>query len=783
MFLDNQKNLWLCTDNGISSVYLFSPFSAFDQSYGFDNEATSFSSILFQNKLFIATASGIYFKEWKNFEDKFNNTKFTKLNNTRGNIKSYYFEIVQNKLIAVSSSGIFEIINNTTKYFIEYRSVKAFRIPKKDPNIIIGLGDVIFIFKKENNEWKFSHDIQNIKGNSIEEDENGYFWISNPTSGLYKIKFDKSYNIKKSEVFDTIKGLKGLPNEEIKLFKIDNKLLFTCNLGIFNYDSIKNIFYEDEFWKEFKQKNSTIVSVYKDKNENIWYKQQYIKNDQTFFELCMLKKTETGFTKIRTPFLPFKNKIYFFEQISDSIYLIGGPTGFIHYDISQNYTIDSAFPCFIRSVKILNADSTIFNGTFRQNNNSLNFKQLENQVLTLPYKYANLRISFAGAFYQFPDKILYSYYLEGNDSKWSEWTSENYKEYSNLKPGEFTFYVKAKNIYEVESLPASYKFIIKPPFYLTFLAFVIYFFVAIFLVWFIVRIYTRRLRIQKEHLEELVKQRTVEIESQKEEIESQRDKLASQNEEIQKINEDITSSIEYAKRIQTAMLPLESTIKHHFPDYFILFKPRDIVSGDFYWFSHKNNKSFIAAVDCTGHGVPGAFMSMIGAEILTTIVNNKEIFDPSEILSLLNKYIIKALKQDTTANQDGMDMALLVIDESEKTVIYSGAKNPLFYINNEEFFKIKGSKQAIGGFQYDQFEQHTIQYESPAYFYIFSDGYADQFGGEDNSKFMVKRFRDLLFENRTKEMKEQKNILDSAIVDWKKNTRQTDDILVIGIKL
>jgi len=497
----------------------------------------------------------------------------------------------------------------------------------------------------------------------------------------------------------------------------------------------------------------------------------------------MLKKTQDGYKKIRTPFLPIKNKIHSFEQLTDNSYIIGSSTGFIHYDLTHQYIIDSTFPCFIRSVKIINADSIIFNGTFTQNDNSINFEQLDNQILTLPYKYANLRISFSGAFYQFPDKIFYSYYLEGNDTKWSEWTTENYKEYSNLKPGEYNFIVKAKNIYEIESSIASYKFIIKPPFYLTFLAFIIYFFVASFLVWLIVRIYTRRLRKQKEHLEELVKQRTVEIESQKEEIERQRDKLASQNEEIQKINEDITSSIEYAKRIQTAMLPLESTIKNHLTDYFIFFKPRDIVSGDFYWFSNKNNKSFIAAVDCTGHGVPGAFMSMIGAEILTNIVNNQEISDASKILALLNKYIIKALKQDTTSNQDGMDMALLVIDESEKTVEYCGAKNPLFYINKNEFFKLKASKQAIGGFQYDEFERHIIKYESPAYFYIFSDGYADQFGGHDNSKFMVKRFRDMLFENCNKEMNEQKNILEKTILNWMAKNRQTDDILVIGIKL
>ncbi|MBN2892577.1 MAG: SpoIIE family protein phosphatase [Bacteroidales bacterium] len=794
--LDNQENLWLCTDNGISTVYLFSPFTTYNQFNGFENESTSFSSKLFNNILYIATTSGVYYKKWTDYENKIKKADFTQIKNPSGNIKTEFLDIVDNKLIAASANGLFDIENFTAIYFLAegtdraVRGVKIFRVPKEDSNTIIGLSQAIFIYKKNNGKWTLSHDIQqiyeqDIYGEYLEQDENGYFWISNKNQGVYKIKFDQYFNqITEATVFDTIHGLNGLPSQENnKIFKIDNNLYFSTKEGLYKYNPSNNNFSPYDELNDVIGTNVSVRFINKDSHGNIWYKEETTNNDEMNWELCYLKNTDSGFVKIREPFLPFKNKIFFFDQLSENTYLIGGPNGFVHYDetIENNYAIE--FPAFIRSVKILNSDSIIFNGAFITKDSLVGSEQLLSQIPILEYKNGNLRFTFSGTYLQSPDKIEYKYFLEGNDQKWSEWTSENYKDYSNLKPGEYKFQVKARNQYLIESTIASYEFVIKPPWYLTILAFIGYFVLAGLLIWLIVFWYTRRLRLQKEYLEEQVKLRTQEIEQQKEEIESQRDQLAEQNEEIQKINKDITSSIEYAKRIQTAMLPLNSTIQKHLKEHFILFKPRDIVSGDFYWFSKREDKAFIAAVDCTGHGVPGAFMSMIGAEILTTIVSNKGVSDASEILELLNKYVRTALKQDTTENQDGMDMALCVIDEENKTVEFSGAKNPLFYISNEEITKIKGSRQSIGGFQFGEFERHTIKYSSPTWFYIFSDGYADQFGGDDHSKFMIKRFKDLLLEIYQKPMEEQKEILDKAVTNWMETTRQTDDILVIGFKL
>ncbi|MEA3450601.1 MAG: SpoIIE family protein phosphatase, partial [Bacteroidota bacterium] len=793
-FIDNQDNIWFCTDYGIASVYLFSPFSFFGSSYGFDNESTCFDAILFQDKLFTATASGIFLKNWHKTENKLNPKSFVRVNNA--NIKTQNLDTIQSNLFAATSSNFSKIIpitNDSTslKYqaeqILKKRAIKAFTMTNTNSNTVVGISRAIFIFKKINNKWKYIKDFQNFSGTHIVQDNKNYFWISDPLSGIYKIKFDSDYeNILDSTIFSaTDNTLSGLPNEKkIRIFKLNNDVIFTTKKGIFKFNHNTNKFFLDTLLNNIIGKKN-IIFIYKDNKDNIWLKEQIDENNTSTWKLRELLKTDTGYTLISKPFLFLKNNIFSFSQISDYEYIIGSSIGFIHYDNSIPLPEEKQFPAFIRSVKIFGTDSIIFAGTFVDKDSVILYQQSPSSIPELKYKYGNLRFTFSGSFYQSPNKIQYTFFLEGNDEKWSDWTDENYIDYSNLKPGSYTFWVKAKNEFDTISTISKYSFVIKPPWYFTILAIIMYFIFGALLIWLIVYLYTRRLRMQKINLENLVKQRTHEIEQQKHEIETQRDQLSDKNEEIQKINKDITSSIEYAKRIQTAMLPLKENINEHLKDYFILFKPRDIVSGDFYWFTHKNDKTYISAVDCTGHGVPGAFMSMIGAEMLTTIVNNKEIEDPAEILEHQNKYVRKALKQDATENQDGMDMALCVIDKKNKVLEFSGAKNPLFIIKDGELTKIRGNKQSIGGYQFDSFIKHTINYKSPTWFYIFSDGYADQFGGptEKAEKFMIKKFKAILLDIYQKPMNEQKEILDKEIKEWMKNARQTDDIIVIGFKL
>ena len=324
------------------------------------------------------------------------------------------------------------------------------------------------------------------------------------------------------------------------------------------------------------------------------------------------------------------------------------------------------------------------------------------------------------------------------------------------------------------------------------------------------------------------------LENQKNSLNQKSSALEKANVEITRKNKDIIASMNYAQRIQKAMLPLENNIRKVFPEHFILFKPRDIVSGDFYWFtkveSHATrkvysqqtqsvappsagdygneedisptvspevDKAIIAAVDCTGHGVPGAFMSLIGNELLNEIIIIRGITRPSQILEELQQGVRTVLQQKDTKNQDGMDIAICTIDIIPENfpnsnyvpkLQFAGAGNPLIYVQNNQLHRIKGNRISVGGYRNfniipDHFDNHVVAIDQPTMFYIFSDGFQDQFGGEGIKKFMVKRFRQTLFDIHHLPIEEQKQQLESILTDWQGHHDQVDDILVLGVKL
>lgn len=309
-----------------------------------------------------------------------------------------------------------------------------------------------------------------------------------------------------------------------------------------------------------------------------------------------------------------------------------------------------------------------------------------------------------------------------------------------------------------------------------------------------------RNNIQKQKINLLLERKRKEIELKNKKLEEQTKKIELQNEsinrknetleatfkEIERKNKDITASINYAKRIQESMLPRAAKITEALPEHFILFKPRDIVSGDFYWFARHNNKIILAAVDCTGHGVPGAIMSMLGDSYLNQIINNQSITEPDYILTELHKSIGIALNQEETNNQDGMDIALCVIDREQKIMEFAGASRSLMIIQDGIYEDVHSSKLPIGGFQKDRpriFTKHTFDISKSTWFYIFSDGFQDQFGGPKGRKFAKSRLFKSIYENYQKPLSEQKEILNRTLMDWMGKNRQMDDIMVIGVKL
>jgi serine phosphatase RsbU (regulator of sigma subunit) len=262
--------------------------------------------------------------------------------------------------------------------------------------------------------------------------------------------------------------------------------------------------------------------------------------------------------------------------------------------------------------------------------------------------------------------------------------------------------------------------------------------------------------------------------------------IARQKIELELRDKSITDSLTYAQRIQEARLPSEIYFRNHFERSFIFFKPKDIVSGDFYWIGEKGKKVFVVAADCTGHGVPGALMSMIGLEIIEKTINEDNIEIPSKILEVLNKGLEKTFSREKnigTIIRDGMDIGLCIIDKERKKMEYAGAFFPLYLIRNNSLIEIKGDKIIIGmnpeGLIYTD---HVIDMMEDDIFYIFSDGYVDQFGGSENKKFMYRRFRHLLLTIHRFSVTDQKSILEENIKTWMGKNVQVDDIMVIGFK-
>lgn len=290
----------------------------------------------------------------------------------------------------------------------------------------------------------------------------------------------------------------------------------------------------------------------------------------------------------------------------------------------------------------------------------------------------------------------------------------------------------------------------------------------------------------------------IKLAQQNEEIIKQGNELNEAMKKIEHQNQSITQSINYAKGIQQALLRKREALNNYIQDAFIFFNPRDIVSGDFYWFNevctnpektledaNPDEKRFIVtAVDCTGHGVPGAFMSMIGFNLLNEITNNGT-YHANEILEKLHLGVQDTLKQKETMNQDGMDMALCVIDKTANTLEFAGAKNPVVYIQGDELFVIKGDPDGIGGKDDDiKFTSHIVNLDQPTWFYIFSDGYVDQFGGELGRKFMISNFKKFLLQIHNEPAEKQCELLKQNLLDWRGTKyNQLDDIMVIGFKL
>jgi len=411
-----------------------------------------------------------------------------------------------------------------------------------------------------------------------------------------------------------------------------------------------------------------------------------------------------------------------------------------------------------------------------------------------PYSKNSLVFNFTGIHTTIPSRNTFSWYLEGFDKTWSLPANKRSVPYMRLPNGHYVFRVKTYNLDGVEvEEEANFAFSVKPPFWKTIWFILLELIIAVSLIYGTFKYRERKLIKEKKILENKVKLRTREIEDQKVEIEAQRDEISEQKNYVEEQrdqiilqNNEITSSIQYARRIQQAVLPGKLTLENTLPEHFILFKPRDIVSGDFYWVEKKEEQIVVCAADCTGHGVPGAFMSMLGLTFLNEIVNHEGILKSSEILNHLRRNIIRSMshKNEAEMARDGMDVALVVIDRQLGMLEFSGAYNPMILVRNGELIEYKGDKMPVGMHigEEKSFTSQRVQLEHGDMIYLYSDGFPDQFGGEKGGKYKARPFKNFLARISSEPVKKQISLLEAELKSWMGTEDQVDDILVTGIR-
>jgi len=790
LYSDNNQQLWSCMNNGVSLVQTNLPFQYFTKKNGLKGMIMCID--FFNHRLYVGTSQYLCVqKPDGNFET---------IPGTEG--QNWQLYKANGTLLLANINGLFEIKEKQAILIKSQDFLNLCPLNTKPDNLLTGSLSGLSLLEYIQKKWRIKNTIKGFTKSAykIVQDKEGTIWVYTLPE-LYKLKLNETMDSAISVIQCTTK--QGLPtNYAVPYLLNSGEVVFGTLKGIFLYRSATNAF---EQHPDFKMLSNKLEPIQQQKNGNIWF-QEAIENGIS--EKGILKYSNGSYQLFKQPFYKFNDYLidgfYNFYLASDSTVFIGTIKGLLLYNTTQKTIYDQPYHTLIR--KVFAKERLLFGGTTANTNE---FENIEGPEIS--YRQNDLLFHYAATFYEDSEKNLYSYRLVGSDTAWSAWVSEVKKEYTNLSEGKYTFEVKSKNQYQHIGSTASYSFRILPPWQRTWWAYTLYLIVLIVLILFIVKIYTRRLVAQKEHLEHIVKERTAEVVQQKEEItqtlevvNKQKGEISAQRDEIiqtleivnqqksviEKSHKHITDSINYAKHIQSAVLPNQEIVNMLLPEHFILFKPRDIVSGDFYFIKQIKQYILVAAVDCTGHGVPGAFMSMLGVALLNEIVRNSEIDNASKVLNELRNQIKSSLQQtgQTGEQQDGMDIAFCSINTETLKMSFAGAHSPCWIfraINNENtLIELSADHMPVGVYiKEKEFSEQTFQLQKGDVFYIFSDGYNSQFGGDKNNKYKAKRMKDFLQTICYKPMAEQNELLENDFNMWKGNNEQTDDVLVIGVKI
>jgi len=639
-----------------------------------------------------------------------------------------------NFLLVAGNNGLYAVNGKESENILKNRYIVDIYVSDCCTEAYCCTNNGIYKIFRQNNKWKINHFAQTTNAliNSIAYDKNKK-WVVSYENMLFRGKF----NNKKIDILQEIE----LPEKPGQTFIVkninDSIMVFTSNkLYHFTDDGKLNVI------KEFADDNYIIH------NQNIF---TWLYNNAQWSLCC-----KTEFNKNAQ----FLNRLSLFKDIR-----------YIDLDYDNNLWIIDDQNHLFKINKQTQSNQINFKITLMDLQSNLQSIIIDNNI-SLKSRQNNITTKFSAPFYILQNGVTYSYLIQGLNPSWSEWTPMSEINLGYIPPGDYTLFIKAKNTLGQIAEGKSIQISVPKPFTQTPLFYILLVIVFTLIAFVIFKIRLQKLKKDKQILEQKVKERTATIEDQKSKLEKQHD--------------EITQSIRYAKRIQTAMLPHNEIIDAMLPHHFILFNPRDIVSGDFYFFKPLGDKIVFVAADCTGHGVPGGFMSMLGISFLSEITSQLPAPTAGEIIDHLREKIKLTLGQTDieSTQKDGMDLAICVIDTNKKQVQYAGAFNSLFLIRNGELEIIKADRQPVSVyFKEASFTNHIIDVQPNDKFYMFSDGFADQIGGPRNRKFMTKNFKTLLLENYKLPMNEQKEILQKSLNDWRGDSMQVDDILVVGFQL
>lgn len=639
----------------------------------------------------------------------------------------------KNGILAAANTGLFIINNHKAVRLADSHYINFISWLPVDEKYWIAAGNGYFSVKYQKDKW-LSESIDpgfTDPVYSVITDNNNSLWLGVDNTALRVDLRQGPDSVRYIPV--SIKN--DFPQRYILDLIKDSIYLYTES-GIYVYDNLSEGFIQSRTEKSFS--GSKMNYIYPVSNT------PWIKHGA---EWIYLKPIDKLVEKEISLFKIF-NDVISINVENNNIWVVDGENKLFRIDLNKPSKINPESNVFVKS--IYNGSGTAFN--------------LSNIVFNRGDNIVNFDIVAPGYLKQ--NSTQYQYTVNKLMPDWSSWSVRTDYNLPVTVPGEYTLRVRAKDLWGNIGESESIKFTIKAPFTQTTIFYALSGSVILLILFLIVRFRVRQLQNKNRLLELKVKERTAEIEAQKEEI---------------------TSSIEYASRIQMAMLPVEDIFKDIFSDHFIIFKPRNIVSGDFYWVGEDEKHIFFTVADCTGHGVPGAFMSTLGMSTLTEIITNNDDLQANTVLNLLREKIKTSLHQTGKEGEaaDGMDVAFCVLHKDMKTLQFSGAYNPLFIIQGGKLKEFKADRMPIGIYygKMEGFTNYEIKIKKGDTIYIFSDGFADQFGGPDGSKYKKANLKKLLSEIYSRPMAEQRIIIESEFEKWRGDADQIDDITLIGVRI